>query len=106
MGGGELDLPLEQGFEPGEYPNSLWFVEDPLEDGSWEPTTAASYTGSRSMMVENWSNTVEFNDDFLRTATMDMSQADQIQIHYRWAYAFKGSNDCLLYTSPSPRDRG
>ena len=93
MGGGELNLPLEQGFEPGEYPNSLWFVEDPLEDGSWEPTTAASYTGSRSMMVENWSNTVEFNDDFLRTATMDMSQADQIQIHYRWAYAFKGSND-------------
>ena len=41
------------------------------------------------MTIENWTNNVEFNDDFLRSSTMDMSQAEEIHISYKWAYAHK-----------------
>ena len=61
-----MDLPLSQGFEAGEFPSNQWFIEDPLNDGTWELTDDAAATGSRCMFIENWGNNVEFNDDFLR----------------------------------------
>ena len=62
-------------------------------DGTWEVTTDASASGSRCMTIENWTNNVEFNDDFLRSSTMDMSQAEEIHISYKWAYAHKGTSE-------------
>jgi len=90
---GEMDLPLVQGFESDEFPSSDWFIEDPLGDGTWEVSTDASFSGSRAMTVSNWGNTVEFNDDFLRSSTMDMSGMNEIHISYKWAYAHKGTNE-------------
>ena len=45
------------------------------------------------MFIENWGNNVEFNDDFLRTATMDMSGMSEIHISYKWAYVHKGTTE-------------
>ena len=45
------------------------------------------------MTIENWTNNVEFNDDFLRSSAMDMSQAEEIHISYKWAYAHKGTSE-------------
>ena len=93
MDAGEMSLPLSQGFESGEFPDADWFIEDPLNDGTWELTTDAAATGSRCMFIENWGNDVEFNDDFLRTATMDMSDMSEIQVSYKWAYVHKGTTE-------------
>ena len=93
MAPGEMSLPVTQGFESDEYPDPLWFVEDPLSDGTWEVTQDASASGERCMYIQNWSNDIEFNDDFLRTATMDMSAMDAIHITYKWAYVHKGSSE-------------
>ena len=93
MEGGEMDLPVLQGFEMNEFPDPHWLIEDPLEDGTWELTGNASASGSRCMFIQNWGNDIEFNDDFLRTATMDMSGMDQIQISYKWAYVHKGIDE-------------
>lgn len=90
MDEGEMDLPLSQGFEGGEFPSGQWFIEDPLNDGTWEVTDDAAATGNRSLFIENWGNNVEFNDDFLRTATMDMSGMTEIHVNYKWAYVHKG----------------
>ena len=93
MDEGEMDLPLSQGFEGGEFPTGQWFIEDPLNDGTWEVTDDAAATGNRSLFIENWGNNVEFNDDFLRTATMDMSGMTEIHVNYKWAYVHKGTTE-------------
>lgn len=93
MGAGEMDVPMTQGFEVGEFPDPKWFVEDALDDGTWELTWEAAATGSRSMFIENWGNSVELNQDFLRTATMDMSGMEEIHVAYKWAYVHKGTDE-------------
>ena len=93
MDEGEMDLPLSQGFEGGEFPTGQWFIEDPLNDGTWEVTDDAAASGNRSLFIENWGNNVEFNDDFLRTATMDMSGMTEIHVNYKWAYVHKGTTE-------------
>jgi len=90
---GEMESPVVQGFESTEFPNAEWFVEDPISDGGWEVTAEASYSGSHSLHLNNWSNNIEFNKDFLRSSTMDLSEAYQVVISYKWAYCFKGLSE-------------
>ncbi len=90
---GVMDSPAIQGFESADFPSAEWFVEDPLSDGAWEATTDAAYSGSHSLHLENWSNDIEFNKDFLRSSTMDLSEAYQVVVRYKWAYCFKGTSE-------------
>ena len=90
---GVMDSPAVQGFESTEFPSAEWFVEDPISDGGWEATTVASYSGSHSLHLNNWSNDIEFNKDFLRSSTMDLSEAYQVAVSYKWAYCFKGTSE-------------
>ena len=64
MDAGELELPVEQGFEYGEYPSEDWSTFDVLEDGTWEVTDASSLSGERSLWLASWSNSVNGNKDF------------------------------------------
>ena len=93
MGAGELDLPVAQGFEQEQYPSEGWSTLDVLGDGTWEVSDAAAASGDRSLLLGNWSNDVEGNTDFLRSSTIDLSEADQVYVSYAWAYAHKGSGD-------------
>jgi PKD repeat protein len=90
---GAMDSPAVQGFESAEFPSEDWFIEDPLNDGGWEITTNASYLGSRSLHLANWSNDIEFNKDFLISSTMDLSDAVEVRVSYKWAYCFKGTSE-------------
>ena len=90
---GVMDSPAIQGFETIEFPSPEWFIEDPFDDGGWEATTEASYSGTHSLHLDNWNNDLEFNKDFLRTSTMDLSEADQVRVSYKWAYCFKGTSN-------------
>ena len=86
---GAMQLPMNQSFESWEYPSNQWFVENPGDDEAWEITENAAATGSRSLKLNNHSNNIEFNEDFLRTATMDMTGADEIRISYKWAFTHR-----------------
>ena len=77
----------------GQYPSEGWSTLDVLGDGTWEVTDAASAAGERSLLLGNWSNDVEGNTDFLRSSTIDLSEADQVYVSYAWAYVHKGSGD-------------
>ena len=90
---GVMDSPAIQGFETIEFPSPEWFIEDPFDDSGWEATTEASYSGTHSLHLDNWNNDIEFNKDFLRTSTMDLSEADQVRVSYKWAYCFKGTSN-------------
>jgi len=93
LSAGSMDTPAQQGFEVGEYPSDDWFIEDVLQDGSWELNDDVSYTGDNCLHIENWSNDIEFNKDYFISSTMDMTGVDEIRINYKWAYCFKGTSE-------------
>jgi len=93
LSAGSMDTPTQQGFEVGEYPSDHWFIEDALQDGSWELNDDVAYTGDRCLHIENWSNDIEFNKDYFISSTMDMTSVNEIRINYKWAYCFKGTSE-------------
>ena len=89
---GEMPLPVAEGFESGLLPTT-WYVVDEGGDGlTWQLTSTAAATGTRSLLIQNWSNTSEFAKEQLISSTMDMSNASEIVVSYKWAYSFKGNN--------------
>ena len=106
---GALPLPFADDFEEAEL-SADWFMVDVGADGDgWELTSAAAVSGSQSMKIQNWSNFLEFNADQLVSSSMDMSEAQEIHISYKWAYCFKGTNEdeddtddrLKIYASPN-----
>ena len=104
---GALSLPFVDDFEAAEISED-WFIMDLGLDGEgWELTSAASVSGSQSVKIQNWSNLVEFNADQLVSSSMDMSDAEEIHIAYKWAYSYKGTSEddetddrLKIYASP------
>jgi len=90
---GSMENPAIQGFEAASFPSEDWFVIDQLNDGGWEMTEDASFSGTRSLHLANWENDIEFNKDFLLTSTIDLSAATEVRIEYKWAYCFKGTSE-------------
>ncbi|MBN31028.1 MAG: hypothetical protein CL845_03410 [Crocinitomicaceae bacterium] len=90
---GAMETPFEDSFESDELGDD-WFMVDVSNDGSgWEVVTAAAYTGDRSLRIHNWSNGIEYNRDQLISSSMDMSEAAEISVSYRWAYCYKGTDE-------------
>lgn len=104
---GALSLPFVDDFEAAELSED-WFMMDLGLDGEgWELSSTASVSGSQSMKIQNWSNFVEFNADQLVSSSMDMSDAEEIHIAYKWAYSYKGTSEddetddrLKIYASP------
>ena len=90
---GALPLPFADDFEEMNLSEN-WFMVDVGNDGDgWEITSAAAFTGDQSIRIHNWSNNVEFNTDRLVSSSMNMSDAEEIHISYKWAYCFKGTDE-------------
>ena len=90
---GAMATPFSDSFEAAEL-SADWFMVDVSNDGDgWEVVTSAAYTGDRSLRIHNWSNAIEYNQDQLVTSSMDMSDAEEILVSYKWAYCYKGTND-------------
>jgi len=88
-----MALPFTENFEAEELDEN-WFMVDVSNDGDgWEVTSVAGYTGEQSLRIHNWSNNVEFNRDQLISQAIDMSEAELIQVTYKWAYCYKGNNE-------------
>ena len=78
--------PLVQGFEEA-FPGDNWWVNNPNEDEEWEVTGNASYTGEKCIKLNNNSINVYFATDEFVTSTFDFSEATEVSISYKWAYA-------------------
>jgi len=90
---GAMETPFSDSFEAEELGEN-WFMVDVSNDGDgWELTGVAAFSGEQSLRIHNWSNNVEFNRDQLITSSMDMSEAAEIQVSYKWAYCFKGTDE-------------
>lgn len=92
---GEMEAPVVQGFEIDEYPSEHWFTEDEMGDGGYEVTDDASYSGVRSLHIENWQNDLMYNKDYLISSTLDLSadNVEEVRISYKWAFSYKGTQE-------------
>ncbi|MEX1131793.1 MAG: M43 family zinc metalloprotease [Flavobacteriales bacterium] len=87
--------PFQDGFEAGLSAED-WVVFDADGGNGFSLTDEVAYTGVRSMRLANDFAQDGLKDD-LASTTYDMSEADQITISYRYAFARRfGDNDDRL----------
>jgi PKD repeat protein len=91
------NVPFSEGFESlNNYDGSAWIVDDPGNDNTFQVTTAAAYSGSKSTRIVNTA-AMDGQKDALISTTYDMSNADQVVLSFRYAYARRNtSNDDIL----------
>jgi PKD repeat protein len=109
-----MQSPFSEGFE-GTWPG-LWISNNINGDEAWETTTAASYSGTKSLRLRNF-NIDAGNVDELYSATIDLTGAEMATISYKWAWAnrstetddrlrLSASGDCGLSWSMRKMHKG
>lgn len=97
-----MSLPFTEGFEGvSAVPSADWSVENPDGDATYQVSTAAAFTGSKSIRLQN-SSSATGNKDELISNTIDITTAPPVVVSFRYAYAKRssGNNDALrLYAS-------
>ena len=94
--------PYAEGFEGvTTLPNNDWFVMDPTGNAAWEPVSTASFTGDRSVRLDNYFGDAGDVDELI-SSTIDLGNATDVTLSFRWSYARRnsGNDDVLqLYVS-------
>ncbi len=89
---------IDESWESITVPNSDWSVVNTENDGAtWQQSTAAGYTGTKSMRVNNFNNNVSGNTDELISPTFNLDTLCSPTLNFRLAYrlAATGNNDKL-----------
>jgi len=95
-------VPYSEGFESVAIPGSEWDIINNDNGNTWELTTAASYSGSASLKMNNYSGNTAGEADEAISSIIDLSVMDTAQFTFKAAYAQKNSstNDILwIYVS-------
>lgn len=91
-------VPFTEGFESGgAVPNANWMVSNPdNKTYKWQTTTAAKYSGTSCVMVNNFSNDTAQIEE-LMGPTIDCTKLGNPKLYFKIAYAQKdaSSNDQL-----------
>ena len=93
-------LPYAEGFENTTTFNNEWTVETQAGNG-WQNTSTASYTGSRSLRVYNYSNSSGDITEAI-SPSYDLSTMTNPKLKYKWAFARKvsgGNDQFIIYYS-------
>jgi len=84
--------PYQEGFENvNSIPNGDWFTFDAQNDGTFNVTTSAAYTGSKCIKLTNNSND-EGNLDEMVSNTIDLSGMQDVVITFKYAYRRRTSS--------------
>jgi len=87
-----LSIPLEESFESysdeADETNVWSFVEDDTTFG-WDIYDNAAYTGEQCVRIRNHNNNTVPDIDEIVSAAFDFSNASEIIISYKWAFAQK-----------------
>lgn len=90
-------LPWSEGFEGAENLDDWWRAENPDGDNSFETTSAAAFTGSRSVRLINTTEASGRFDELI-SSTLNLNGSGPISLTFRYAYARRSpSNDDALY---------
>lgn len=97
-----LPLPVIEGFETmDQLPSDNWEVNDVDQDGSFQVSSSAAFTGAHSARLLNSAASVGRKDELLSN-TIDMTIAPPAVLSFRYAFAkrINGNSDALrVYAS-------
>ncbi len=92
----DYTIPVTEGFENTTSFNNEWIID--TESGNpWQNTTVASYSGSRSVRVLNYTNSINDYTELI-SPSYDLTALNNPFMEYKWAFARKttGGNDQFL----------
>jgi len=98
--------PYSESFESiSSLPSNDWAVIDFDSDGTWMLTNDAAYTGSNSIMLVNDPTNDGYVDEVISN-TLDLTNATDINISFRYAYAPRNTNNNDMLRLYVSRDCG
>jgi PKD repeat protein len=89
------------GFEGFEETTEDYLILSDESGNTWEETTAASYTGSNAIVLNNYSGNPVGSEDEFQLPSVDLTQMNNPKIYFRLAYKERsGQSDRLrIYVS-------
>ncbi len=86
------NLPIFEGFEnASSIPNSDWQVENFDGGTTWQVTSAAADLGTKSVKLNNYSNSEEGDNDELISMPYDLSNMASVTMTFSYAFAQKST---------------
>ncbi len=85
-------VPIVEGFEATtSLPSADWHITNPNSGQSWEVVTGTAYTGSKSVKINNISNSTPAVYDLI-SSPYDLTSLSSVEIHFKYAYAQRNSS--------------
>ncbi|MBL7888333.1 MAG: T9SS type A sorting domain-containing protein [Bacteroidia bacterium] len=85
--------PFSEGFESlSDLNGNEWFSNSFDQDNDWQITSTASYTGSKSVMINNFNNTQSTKDELI-SPIIDLTGTNNLAITFKYAFAKKDSSN-------------
>ena len=85
--------PFSEGFESlSDLNGNEWFSNSFDQDNEWMITSSASYSGSKSAMINNFNNTQSTKDELI-SPIIDLTGTNNLAITFKYAYAKKDSSN-------------
>jgi hypothetical protein len=85
---GNVELPINEGFENATFPPATWSVENPDDGITWQRTTDAAKTGVASMVIKNFDYaTSGATDKLVSSVISGTANFDSIFVAFDYAYA-------------------
>ncbi|MFM2360880.1 MAG: hypothetical protein RLY16_2873, partial [Bacteroidota bacterium] len=82
-----VNAPLSETFEGTQFPPTNWVVQNSDNSISWEGSTRAAYTGTRSMVINNFNNPLVASVDSFVSPRIKISSVDSAFVSFDYAYA-------------------
>lgn len=84
--------PFTEGFEGSAVPNADWNIYNHSGGVTWAQTSTAKYNGSKSLMINNISNSVGAVDDLI-SPSFDISKMPGPLVSFKLAYVQRNANN-------------
>lgn len=85
--------PFSEGFETTTTLNGLdWFSNSFDNDNQWDLTSSAAYSGTKSIFLNNFSNTQTTKDE-VYSPIIDLTGTNNLAITFKYAFAKKDSSN-------------
>jgi PKD repeat protein len=85
--------PFSEGFETTTTLNGIdWFSNSFDNDNQWDLTSSAAYSGTKSIFLNNFSNTQTTKDE-VNSPIIDLTGTNNLAITFKYAFAKKDSSN-------------
>jgi PKD repeat protein len=85
-------LPVVEGIESAAFPDNGWKVINPSGTPKWTRTTAAAYSGSSSVFINNFTLNAVGEEDDMWTPPINFTGVDKATLRFKRAYAQRNDN--------------